>query len=303
MRFSASVVLLALALSLAAAGQKKSEGEEDRGFTMVESVQGTANSDSTIVKVDSNLGFNFNKHFGVFAGIPFYVANNSVTPSTTATTTTGSNSGIGNVYLGFALRADRDKISYSSTSAVQGPTGGTSSGFSTGRVTADHTSRLEVNFDRVTPFFEGGLGNSVPDSRLISRAFTSLGMETHFEEGAEAELAKHFFAGFSGYQIVPFGTQKVFSKLVKSGKGNGNVVAVVNGKNNGKGKAVFETVAQTTGTDLTRENGFNTWVGFSPNKLLRAEVGFSRSTTFDLNSVVFNLSVNVGRLMRSQKGL
>src|SRR5262249_54360096 len=110
----------------------------------------------------------------------------------------------------------------------------------------------------------------------------SLGAISHLEEGAEYKLAKHFYAGGSGYQIVPLGRQKGFSKV--SGKG--------------KGKNPFDTSTGSTGDELTRENGFNTWVGLEPSSVVRLELGYTRSMTFDLNSFAFNLRMNVGKMLR-----
>jgi hypothetical protein len=287
--------LLAAGASLIAHGQAQIPGQPqvkvdaDKGITGFESFQGTVNSDSRIFKIDSNLGWDFNKHFGVFAGVPVYFANlpstTTTTGATTATTGSTTNSGIGNVYLGFIVKAPSPKLDYASAVTVSAPTGSTSKGFSTGRAGVDWTNRFERSFDRLTPFFEGGLSNTVPDSAFLTRPFTSLGAVSHLEEGAEYQLAKHFYAGGSGYQVVPFGSQKVFSKL--DGKG--------------KGKNPFDSAAVSTGNDLTRENGFNTWVAFEPASIWRLELGYTRSMTFDLSSFAFNLRMNVGKLLRSKR--
>jgi hypothetical protein len=136
------------------------------------------------------------------------------------------------------------------------------------------------------------VSNTVPDSAFATRPFTSLGAIAHLKEGGDFEVVKHTFIGASGYQIVPFGNQKIFSKLV--GKGQ-------SGK--GKGNNSFDNNAVSSGADLTRENGFNAWVGFEPAPLWRVEAGYTRSATFNLNSVAFNLRLNVGKMLRSGKGL
>jgi hypothetical protein len=248
------------------------------------------NSDSKIFKLDSNAGYDFNKHFGVFAGMPFYFANTQTTTTqvngtATTTTTNVTHNGLGNAYFGFAMRAPNKTLDYSSTLTLAAPTGSTSTGVSSGRANFDWDNHFERAFDRLTPFFEGGLANAVPDSRLSTRPFTTLGMLSHLEEGGEVELVKHFSVGGSGYEIFPFGNQKVFSKIV--GKGQ-------SGK--GKGKNSFDLAAETSGTGLTRENGFNSWVAFDPTPLWRMELGFSRSATYNLNSFGFNLRMNLGKL-------
>src|SRR5215510_757502 len=286
------IALLAANISLLAQGQTqpstntREQVDSENGITWFESFQGTINSDSRIYKLDSNLGWDFNKRFGVFAGVPVYLANvpSSTTTNGTTTTTNASytNSGIGNAYLGFTLKAPNTKLYYASAVTAYAPTGSAAKGFSTGRVGVDWTNRFEHTFSRLTPFFEGGLSNTVPDSAFLARPFTSLGAISHLEEGAEYRLVKHFYAGGSGYQIVPFGNQKVFSRL--SGRG--------------KGKNSFDASAVSTGNDLTRENGYSTWVGLEPTSIARIELGYTRSMTFDLNSFAFNLRMNVGKMLR-----
>jgi len=271
--------------------------DDSKGVTGFESFQGTINSDSRIFKLDSNLGWDFNKHFGVFAGVPVYFANipaqtaaatgTGATGGGAATATSGSttNNGLGNVYMGFAVKAPNPTLDYAMAVTASAPTGSTSKGFSTGRAGLDWTNRFEHAFDRLTPFFEGGLSNTVPDTAFLARPFTSLGAVSHLEEGADYQLVKRFYAGGSGYQIVPFGNQKVFSKL--DGKG--------------KGKNPFDQNAVSSGSDLTRENGFNTWVAFEPTSIMRLELGYTRSLTFDLSSFAFNLRMNVGKMLRSRR--
>jgi hypothetical protein len=290
-----AIALLATGTSLFAQGQPQPSQpnhpqlESEKGITGFESFQGTINSDNRVFKIDSNLGWDFNKHFGVFAGVPVYFASVPASTTTTGTTTTStpssSNSGIGNVYMGFTMKAPNPSLDYASAVTVSAPTGSKTNGFSTGRVGLDWTNRFEHSFDRLTPFFEGGLSNTVPDSAFLARPFTSLGAVSHLEEGAEFQLMKRFYAGGSGYQIVPFGSQKVFSKI--DGKG--------------KGKNPFDTNAVSTGNDLTRENGFNTWVAFEPTSIVRLELGYTRSMTFDLSSFAFNLRMNVGKMLRSKR--
>src|SRR5438270_5048583 len=289
------VCSLALLSAISAMAQNQPQPEFQKGFTGFESFQGSLNSDSKMFKLDSSAGYDFNKHFGLFAGMPLYFANTQtvttqVNCNTTTTTQNVTNNGFGNAYFGLVMRAPNKTLDYSSTLTFATPTGSTSKGFSSGRANAHWTNRFEHAFNRLTPFFEGGLSNAVPDSQLFTRPFTSLGMLTHLEEGGEVELVKHFSVGGSGYEIVPFGNQKIFSKIV--GKGQ-------SGK--GKGKNSFDQAAETSGSGLTRENGFNSWIAFDPAPMWRLELGFSRSATFDLNSFAFNLRMNLGKLARSRR--
>lgn len=295
LKIAVSLALSTGAVAAFCQSQPQTLPEPQKGFTGFESFQGSLNTDSKMFKLDSNAGYDFNKHFGIFAGMPLYFANTQTTTTqvngtATTTTTNVTNNGIGNAYFGLAMRAPNQTLDYSSTMTFAAPTGSTTNGFSSGRANVDWTNRLEHSFDRLTPFFEGGLSNAVPDSTLFTRPFTSLGLLTHLEEGGEVELVKHVSIGGSGYQIVPFGNQKIFSKIV--GKGQ-------SGK--GKGKNSFDLAAETSGSGLTRENGFNSWVAFDPTPLWRMEFGFSRSSTFDLNTFAFNLRMNLGRLSHSHR--
>ena len=289
-----SALLFALLMSVPTFAQNQPILEPTKGFTGFEAFQGSLNSDSKMFKLDSNVGYDFNKHFGVFVGMPFYFANTQtvttqVNGNATTMTQDITNNGLGNAYFGLAMRAPAKTLDYSSTVIFAAPTGSTANGFSSGRANVDWSNRFEHSFDRLTPFVDGGLSNAVPDSQLFTRPFTSLGWLTHWEEGGEFEVVKHFAVGGSGYEIVPFGNQKVFSKIV--GKGQ-------SGK--GKGKNSFDLNAETSGTGLTRENGFNGWIAFDPTPLWRVELGVTRSATFDLNSFAFNLRMNLGKLARSR---
>jgi hypothetical protein len=283
------ICTLLLLVSMCAFGQNTPAPEMQKGFTGFEEFQGTLNSDSKNFKLDSNAGYDFNKHFGIFVGMPIYFANTQTTTTqvngtATTTTTDVTNNGLGNAYFGFAMRAPNKTLDYSSTVTLAAPTGSTSKGFSSGRANADWDNRFEHAFNRLTPFVDAGLANAVPDSGLSTRPFTSLGLLTHLEEGGEFELVKHFSVGGSGYEIVPFGNQKIFSKIV--GKGQ-------NGK--GKGNNSFDQSAVSSGSGLTRENGFNSWVAFDPTPLWRVQLGFTRSVTYNLNSFGFNLRMNLGK--------
>ena len=283
------VCSLGMLVSICAFGQNPPTPELQKGFTGFEEFQGTLNSDSKIFKLDSNAGYDFNQHFGVFVGMPLYFANTQTTTTqvngtATTTTTDVTNNGLGNLYLGFAMRAPNKTLDYGSTITLYAPTGSTSNGFSSGRANFDWDNRFEHAFNRLTPFVDAGLANAVPDTGLNTKPFTSLGMLSHMEEGGQFELVKHFSVGGSGYEIFPFGNQKVFSKIVgkgQSGKGKGN--------NN------FDQSAVSSGSGLTRENGFNSWVAFEPTPLWQVQLGFSRSATYNLNSFGFNLRMNLGR--------
>src|SRR5262249_41740576 len=145
----ANVSLLAQAQTQSSS-DSRAQVDSEKGITEFETIQGTINSDSRIYKLDSTLGWNFNKHFAVFVGVPVYVATVPSSTTTNGTTTTmnvsHTNSGIGNAYLGFILKAPNSKLDYASEVTAYAPTGSVSKGFSTGRVGVDWTNRFEHTF-------------------------------------------------------------------------------------------------------------------------------------------------------------
>jgi hypothetical protein len=101
---------LALLAMLAACRPAFSQNvDPQKGFTEYETFQGTVNSDNRVFKIDSTVGWDFNKHFGVFGGVPYYFASvpssTTTTGTTTTTTASSSNHGIGNAYVGMSFRA------------------------------------------------------------------------------------------------------------------------------------------------------------------------------------------------------
>ena len=148
-------------------------------------------------------------------------------------------------------------------------------------------SHFDHSFSSLTPFAEVGIANTVADSLLFVRPFTTLGFNTHLQGGVKYGIWKVFSVGASGYDILPTGQQTVFSK-VQGGSSNSA---------SSSHKPVFLNNQQTTGTaDIAHDDGFSTWIEAKPGSVLDMELGFTRSIRYDLNSVSFNIGLNLGRL-------
>jgi hypothetical protein len=281
--------------------QSDDTSSQIKGFNEYENFRGMANSSGSLLKLDSTLGYDFNRYVGIFTGVPLYFANDS-----TGSATSVHAAGAGDIYFGVEAYAPNSIVSYSTSLTVSAPTGSVSKGFSPGQATVDWSNRFRHHFGRFTPFVAAGLGNTVPDSELVTRNFTSIGDIAHFEEGAEFELTKRIYVGSSAYQIVPFGNQQVFNRFSA-------VVPVTASPQDDKGGAGKDGPAPSqpppgnsgqpsaSGDDLTRERGFDAWLGFEPTRIVRLELGYSRSATFALNSFSFNVGFNVGKLFHSQQ--
>lgn len=275
-----SLTLLVLLLALTAISALAQD--PDRGWNWYESWNSSFNTEGSVNKLDSSAGYDFNKGVGVEFGLPFYF----VHASNVTTTGTTSGAGVGDFHLSLLLRASTEKLSYVSDMTGTAPTGSRSNGLTSGRPTVDWNNHFEAELHRVTPFVDLGIANTVPDSTLFLRPFTSLGVIGHFDGGAIFKIAPKVGLGASGYAIEPVGNQKVFSRLLKHDASGANA------SSHGR---VFQDRGETIGNDLTRDRGFSTWLEFNPSRYVTFEGGYTRSATFDLNTVSFGIDFNAGK--------
>ena len=291
-----TVVLgLLTTMALAQNVPAKQTETDETGWTSSMSFDGSANSQERVLDLDSSVGYNFDKHWGVGMGVPFSFVSSSSPATTTPSsgsgksTTTALNS-LGNVYTDLNFKANGDVANYASTITAAAPTGNTKKGVSTGRMNVGWNNHVEHSFDRLTPFVEAGLSNGLTDSRFYHRPYTTLGFMSQFTGGTTVDLGGNFSVGASLYDDLPAGSQKLFSKLV--GKGSTSVAG------NGSHGRAYELAAETTGTaSLTRDNGGSAWVEFSPG-VWDFQVGYTHSVHFALDTVTFNLGINLGKLMK-----
>lgn len=285
LKFPGRLLLAILAVVAMAAAQSvpAAPSQGDTGFTSYVEFDGTSNAEGQVYRLNSSVGYSFTQHFGVDVGAPVYF----VRPSSSVTGTTGntSSNGLGNPYLDLRLKFLNPAVNFGSVLTGYAPIGDSKLGLSTGRGTFDWTNHFDHSFNNLTPFFEVGLSNTVADTKLFLRPFTSLGMNSHFQGGASYQLGRYFNLGASGYDIQPFGQQTLFSKVAK-----GQVAVPSRGK-------PFQNNQQVTGSsDLAYDNGFSAWIGASPSPYLDMQLGYTRSIQYELNSVSFGIGVNVGRL-------
>jgi hypothetical protein len=293
-RFRLGLVALicAIASSGLAATQPNSDSAagDDTGFTAYEEFGGTANSTGQVYEFDSSVGYTFTRHFGMDFGVPVYFVN----PSTSVTGGT-SGGGLGNPSVDLRWKYPHTAVNYATVVTGSAPLGDKNLGLNTGHATFDWTNHFDHRFNLVVPFFEGGFSDTTSDSRLFVRPYTTYGLNTHFRGGAEIDVWKFISVGAAGYGIAPLGNQTLFSRLI------GHSGATGTGPGGGNGRS-FNASHQVTGpASIASDNGFSTWVDASLNKYMDAELGYTRSVRYDLNSVSFSLGLNLGRLLRANK--
>lgn len=285
--------MMLFASSQCVAAQPEDSWEQERGMVFYEKFQGSSNTLGQVMKMDSKVGYNFNNHVGIDAGVPFYFVRPSPTSSTTGST---SNNGLGNAYIDLRLTINNPTVNFASTLTGAAPTGDAATGFSTGRATFDWNNYFDHSFSQITPFVNIGVANSISDTRFFIRPFTSLGLVSHFEGGASLKLTHVFSLGAAAYGILPSGQQKVYSKLIKrEGTGSG-----VSGRSH---KGVFESNHVTAGdAAIDRDNGFSAWFDITPSPYMDLELGYNRSVPYALNTISFGVGFNLGYLARKTRG-
>jgi len=263
-------------------------------YLWTESFSGSSNSAASVMSLDSTVGYVFSPKLGVDAGIPIYFVRGNYVTSTGTTQNTSAN-GLGDLYAQIRVSMPSEFVNYKMVLTGSAPTGDSATGLSTGHATYDWTNHLDHSLGQLTPFFEVGIGNSIPSALAFNRPYQTYGHEAHIQGGAAYQVANYLTVGASGYAIAPWGTQTLTSRVVgPSGPRPGN---------GGNGHApVFATNNQTTGTSsLADDNGVGIDANVSPTPVLSFSVGYSRSFHLDLNTVSFGIGVNVSRILRNAR--
>ena len=268
----------------AASGPAAKEKQE-HGFTLVESFEGSSNADGQIMSFTSAAGYMFSKHFAVDLGIP--VDFDRVQTTTLTGTTTTTSTGLGDAFTAVHFSFKNPAVNYGSTLTATAPTGDSSKGLSTGRATFDWSNTFSRDFGRWTPFLTAGAGNSLLNTRAFHRPYLTLGKVAHFEAGTSLDLGHSFSVSASLYDVAPWGTQKMYSRVVTRS------APVPTGAGT-HGRAYQTSAVTSGGADLVRDNGFNAGLDFNPTKYLDLGVAYSRSVHLGLDTfsfgAVFNLS-------------
>ena len=236
--------------------------------------------------MDSAVGYSFNPTFAVEAGAPFYLLTTtqgtSTSGSTTATTYTGS---LGDVFLRLKAQRKSDALDYSTSLTATAPTGDTNAGISTGRATFNWGNRLEHGFDRVTPFGEASIGNSLTSTRRHPRDYTTLGAVSEFRGGAGFDLLRHLSLETSAYADVGYGNQKVYSRSVR--KGTIGPVA--------KHNRAYAAAYLTSGPgSLVNDHGLSADLSWNLTPRFDMGVSYDHSLHFATDSVAMTVGVRLG---------
>src|SRR5712692_4417394 len=243
-------------------------------FTWIEQFDGSSNTEGQVMLLDSSVGYLYGRHLLVDAGVPVYFVRANTT-TTSGASTTNSFTDLGDVYGQVRLSFPNPALNFKTQLTGRAPTGSTSNGISTGHATYDWTNRIDRGFGLWTPFLEVGLANSIPDTFVYRRPFASYGELAHFQAGASYHVVNWFSVAASAFDVAPWGTQTIDSRVA----GNGS------GTSSGHGPPFLQGLRTTGGTSLAADNGFSTGVDLLPVKGIDLTVGYSRRTHYALNTV------------------
>jgi hypothetical protein len=286
------LLVFCLAASLPGFAQSSPNGAvQPSHFVVYESFAGDTNADGQVMALTSSVTYYFADHLSARAGLPIYFdrATSAISPTTTSAAPTTFSSGIGDIFLTVRAGWKEHIINYSASLTGTLPTGDSSQGFSTGHFTFDWSNRLDRTLSRLTPFIDVGLANSVMDTPYFLRPFATLGPLAHFEGGAGFALSHAVNVTVTAYDVAPWGTQTLISRVVAAGS------PANPGSTHGR---AFENAHQTTGTaSLTHDDGVSASLMVSPNSFLDLNVGYTRSAQYALDTVSFGIGVNVTALL------
>ena len=279
-----SLLLFGVATAARAQTSPRPAGNEnEKGFVFYESFEGDSNSAGQVMVFTSSAAYHFNQHFSAGVGIPVYYDRAS-----SPTTGTTSSSGIGNVFATVRAAWKNPALNYATSLTGTGPSGDTKKGLSTGHATFDWDNRIDHDISIFTPFVDAGVANSITDTRFFIRPYTSFGKLAHFEGGTDVDLTHSFSLTLSAYDIAPWGTQTIFSRVVTAGStGSGTTT---------HGRVFQGGHVTTGGASLARDNGFNAGLSFKPKPYLDLNLGYTRSVDYALNTISFGVGVNLSSL-------
>jgi hypothetical protein len=256
-------------------------------FTWIEQFDGSSNTEGQVMLLDSSVGYLYGRHLLVDAGVPVYFVRAN-TPTVSGASTTNSFTDLGDVYGQVRLSFRNPALNFKTQLTGRAPTGSTSDGISTGHATYDWTNRIDRDFGHWTPFLEVGLADSIPDTFVYRRPFASHGELAHFQAGASYHVVNWLSVAVSGFDVAPWGSQTIDSRVVGHGSGAAN----------GHGPPFSQGHQTTGGSSLAADNGFSAGVDLSPVKAMDFTLSYSRSTHYALNTVSFGVAVNMRAILR-----
>lgn len=345
------VLLLSGPALMAQGNQSGANSTEGAGATASEIFSGSSNAISGMLKTDTNIGWNFTQHFGVDVGVPYmfntrpgifagtsgrlgYVNYPYVNctyffgcyygVATSSRIWTGE---LGDVYADAHYVRPYRGYNFATYLTGDAPTASFRKGLTSGRAQWDWFNHVDTNLHGFDPFVNFGMANGRMDQHFMPRPydtdlpFRTFGYLADFEGGVQYKLWKRIGIGYSVWDVLPMGPQRIFSNLVwdqpdesilavggtapnnqpvtlppPSTTAPGNFGYLVGDPNHGR---YWNTAFETTGPSyIARDNGFSGTLDFSPTKNVDLLIAYNRSVRYALDTVSFTVQVNANSLLR-----
>ncbi len=217
---------------------------EDKGPTASETISINSNAITGMVKFDTNIGWNFTKHFGFDVGVPYmlnsrpgffagttgrlgYVSYPFVSCSffygcyegeaTSSRILTGE---LADLYAEVHYTRTYHNYNFATNLTGDAPTASFRKGLTTDRVQWDWINHIDTNIHGFDPFLNFGLANGRMDQHFLPRPFNTnlpfrtLGYMSDFEGGIQYKFWRHLTLGASVWDVLPMGPQKIYSNIV-----------------------------------------------------------------------------------------
>lgn len=256
---------------------------QSEGFVAYEEIQVNSTPMGLVSSEDTDLGFNFNDHFGGDIGLPIFYTRSPlslVTNSDWKRTTL-----FGDPYIDFHYSLERKGIKATSVLTGTLPLSSSVRVYSTGRAGVDWFNHIEPEngIDKVIPFLNFGVSNGtanryyMPRPYSVNRLYQTFGVMGDGEAGASYEIRPGYKIGASAYGLLPEGTQKVFSRLVTPGSS-----VVGDGSHHRFFYSAFETIGPAS---IARDNGYSAWIDITSAPNVELMVGYTRSIHYHYDAL------------------
>jgi len=266
------------------------------GWMLGTRFEGSSSSDGNVFDLGTGVGYNFSHRFGIDLGVPYFFVG---APASIKGKNPQAVSGNGFGDLGANIRffLPGKSTNYASTIHLGAPSGDKSKGFSTGHATWNWSNHIEHGWGNFTPYIDGSVGNTVADTNRFRRPFMTFGYNAAFEAGTEMDAGPVSLSA-SAYDVAPWGTQTVLSRVFRCSSG-GNCSSA--GKTTNR-KNYLNSSVSSGDASLARDNGFNASAEFKPKALknIDLEADYSRSVPLRLNTFSFGISLDIAGVLRSR---
>ncbi len=249
----------------------------ERGFNASLALNGVYDQQlNWAVFMQPAVSYRFNSNFSADITIPYYFyrlaykykngqpLNGPLTPH---------RSELGDTTLAGHAEFSMGRLEDTFTPEVNLPTGNTTYGLSTGRVTYEVLNDMETTLRRFTPDVQLGIGDSSDlINRKVLRNYDTLGTLAYFQAGGMEKVGSRVQIAGDLYEDLPIGSQKVYTQVIRT-----------------KRKKVIQRLTRSGGY-TAEDNGLTLTLDLPPKRHVEFSSYFNRSFRLADSTVGFALT-------------